>query len=56
MVNIGESWEISDVEGDVSIVANGKLKGKSLREFIKDYKGDFVGEKVYKQFREDFPI
>lgn len=54
--NIGESWEISDVEGDVSIVADGELKGKSLRDLIKNYKGAFVGEKVYKQFGDAFPI
>ena len=26
--NIGESWEVSDVEGDTSIVSNGNLKGR----------------------------
>lgn len=54
--NIGESWEISDVEGDVSVVSNGALKGKSLRDLIKEFKGEFIGEKVYKQFGEEFPI
>ncbi|SDW40339.1 mannose-6-phosphate isomerase, type 1 [Lutibacter oricola] len=54
--NIGESWEISDVEGDVSIVSNGALKGKSLRDLIKEFKGEFIGEKVYKQFGNEFPI
>lgn len=54
--NIGESWEISDVEGAVSIVSNGDLKGKSLRYLIKEFKGKFVGEKVYQQFGEEFPI
>ena len=33
---IGESWELSDVKGDVSIVANGKYKGKSLTFLIND--------------------
>ena len=28
--NIGESWEISDVEGAISVVANGFLKGTSF--------------------------
>jgi len=54
--NIGESWEISDVEGDISVVANGILKGKSLRYLIQEFKADFLGEKVYKQFGEEFPI
>ena len=54
--SIGESWEISDVEGDVSIVANGPLQGKSLKELIKAYKGDFVGKNNYKVFGDNFPI
>ena len=35
-VTTGESWELSTVEGDVSIVANGVLKGKSLLEVIEE--------------------
>ena len=54
--NIGESWEVSDVEGDVSVVSNGSLKGLLLKDLVKEYKGDFVGSKVYEQFGEDFPI
>ncbi|MEC3907871.1 type I phosphomannose isomerase catalytic subunit [Tamlana sp. 2201CG12-4] len=54
--NIGESWEISDVEGDISVVSNGALKGQSLRDLISTYKGEFVGDKVYKQFGDAFPI
>ncbi|WP_394366168.1 type I phosphomannose isomerase catalytic subunit [Yeosuana marina] len=54
--NIGESWELSDVEGDVSVVASGELQGKTLKELIKTYKGALVGEKVYKTFGNDFPI
>lgn len=54
--NIGESWEISDVKGDTSVVLNGELKGKNLKELIAEYKGDFVGEKIYKQFGEKFPL
>lgn len=54
--NIGESWEISDVEGDVSMVSSGKLKGKSLKELIQTYKGHLLGENVYKAFGDCFPI
>ncbi len=53
---IGESWELSDVEGDVSVVANGSLKGKSLKELIQTYKGDLVGKKVYETFGDSFPV
>ncbi|MFD0991593.1 type I phosphomannose isomerase catalytic subunit [Tenacibaculum geojense] len=54
--NIGESWELSDVEGDTSIVANGNLKGKDLKELLSTYKSSLVGEKVYNQFGEKFPL
>ncbi|MBE0424131.1 MAG: class I mannose-6-phosphate isomerase [Lutibacter sp.] len=54
--NIGESWELSDVEGDISIVSNGKLKGKTLRELLETYKGKLVGENNYDRFGNNFPL
>ncbi|WMI65888.1 mannose-6-phosphate isomerase [Aestuariibaculum sp. YM273] len=54
--NIGESWEISDVEGDTSIVSNGSLAGQSLKELLETYKGDLIGEKNYKVFENKFPL
>lgn len=53
---IGESWEISDVEGNVSTVCNGALKGSSLRELVSTYKSDLVGKKNYQHFGNDFPL
>lgn len=54
--NIGESWEISDVDGDESIVSNGNLKGRTLRSLLKEYKHNLVGNYVYKTFGEQFPL
>ena len=54
--DIGESWEISDVEGDTSVVLNGNLKGANLKSLISEYKSDLVGEKIYKHFGEKFPL
>ncbi|MDY0781649.1 type I phosphomannose isomerase catalytic subunit [Tenacibaculum sp. IB213877] len=54
--DIGESWEISDVEGDTSVVSNGSLKGKDLKELLSIYKADLVGEKIYDQFGDKFPL
>ncbi|RLK00300.1 type I phosphomannose isomerase catalytic subunit [Tenacibaculum discolor] len=54
--NIGESWEISDVDGDESIVSNGNLKGRTLRSLLKEYKYDLVGNYVYKTFGKQFPL
>jgi len=54
--NIGESWEVSDVEKSISVVSEGSLKGKSLRKILKEYKGHLVGDKVYNKFKNEFPI
>ncbi|MBF2707618.1 type I phosphomannose isomerase catalytic subunit [Flavobacterium soyangense] len=52
----GESWEISTVEGDVSVVSNGVLAGKSLNELIDSYPEDILGTDVYKRFGKQFPL
>ena len=54
--NCGESWEISGVEGDISIVSEGNLAGKSLVELIEEFKGNLIGEKVYQKFGNKFPL
>lgn len=54
--NIGESWEISGVAEDVSEIANGPLKGKTLTRLIGNYKEKLVGEKVYQNFGCTFPL
>ncbi|MEM5565558.1 type I phosphomannose isomerase catalytic subunit [Psychroserpens sp. AS72] len=54
--NVGESWEISDVEGVTSIVSNGNLKGQSLKQLLEAYKADLIGEKNYKIFGNKFPL
>jgi len=52
----GESWELSTVEGDVSVVANGELKGKSLMELIDESPNEILGTEVYKRFGKQFPL
>jgi len=54
--NIGESWEISDVSGDETVVADGDLSGKTLRDLTRQFKGNFVGNAVYDKFGEEFPL
>jgi mannose-6-phosphate isomerase len=54
--NCGESWEISGVEDNISIVNNGFLKGNSLEELIEIYMGDLVGDRVYEKFGVEFPL
>ncbi len=53
---IGESWEISSVEGNISIVENGFLADNELNELIEIYMGDLVGDRIYEQFGTEFPL
>ncbi|MES2239840.1 MAG: type I phosphomannose isomerase catalytic subunit [Bacteroidota bacterium] len=55
-VTTGESWELSTVEGDVSIIANGELKGKSLMEIIDEAPNEILGTQVYEKFGKQFPL
>jgi mannose-6-phosphate isomerase len=52
----GESWELSTVEGDVSVVANGELAGKSLNDLITSNPSAILGTEVYKKFGNQFPL
>ena len=54
--NCGESWELSGVEDNLSVVTNGFLEGNNLEELIEVYMGDLVGEKNYEKFGLHFPI
>jgi mannose-6-phosphate isomerase len=54
--NIGESWEISDVSGDETVVEKGSLKGNTLRDLTMEFKEDFLGKSVYEKFGEEFPL
>lgn len=56
LANCGESWEISGVEGNISVVSNGMLAGNDLNELVEIYMGDLVGDKVYEKFGQEFPL
>jgi mannose-6-phosphate isomerase len=53
---IGESWEISAIEDNVSVVSNGYLADNDLQELIEIYMGDLVGDKIYEEFGVEFPL
>ena len=54
--HIGESWELSGVAGNESVVANGPLAGRSIAELVREYKGALVGESVYANTGDEFPL
>ncbi len=54
--NIGESWEICDVENNVSKVENGKFKGLTIRDLCSQYGSDFLGKHVFETYGTRFPL
>lgn len=53
---IGESWEVSGIEGDESVVSGGQDDGLMLHELIDRYGAALVGETVYKMHGNRFPV
>lgn len=54
--HVGESWELSGVKGDESIVADGPEKGLSLYELLRRHKGELLGKHNYERFGDEFPL
>ncbi len=53
---VGESWELSNVPGDESVVMNGPLAGKTITQLVRTYKEELVGEENYERFGNNFPL
>jgi mannose-6-phosphate isomerase len=53
---IGESWELSTVGNDVSMISNGVYQNLPFTELISEFPKEILGEKVYKQFGFQFPL
>jgi len=54
--NCGETWELSGVPGNVSVVENGPLAGRDLVSLIAEFGGQLVGGNVFAQFGTKFPL
>ena len=52
----GESWELSSVPNDVSVVSNGIFKGKTLTEVIATHPKEILGRLVIQRYGENFPL
>jgi len=52
----GESWEISAISDNLSVVVNGFLAGNNIEELIEVYMGDITGDAVYDKFGIEFPL
>lgn len=54
--NVGESWEISGVKGNETLVSEGPYEGRSLNALVDELKGQLVGEANYQRFGNEFPL
>jgi mannose-6-phosphate isomerase len=54
--SFGESWEISGLEDNISVVSNGHLEGKNLIQLIEMFSSDLMGKSNFHQFGKNFPL
>lgn len=54
--HVGESWEISGVEGNESIVSDGAYEGEKLNTLVSEFKEKFVGKDNYQRYGNEFPL
>lgn len=53
---VGESWEISGLKGNESIVADGLYKGMQLNDLVSRLKDKLMGKDNYERFGNEFPL
>ena len=53
---VGESWEISGVKDNETVVSYGPCCGKKLNELVAEMKADLVGKDNYERFGDEFPL
>ncbi len=54
--NCGETWELSGVEGNISIVANGPERGRRMDELLSEFPVEILGQSVFSEYGEEFPL
>ncbi len=54
--NCGETWELSGVEGNISVVSNGAFEGSSIKDLIKHFQSDLLGKEIFEKFGDEFPL
>ncbi|MEA3450421.1 MAG: type I phosphomannose isomerase catalytic subunit, partial [Bacteroidota bacterium] len=55
-LKIGESWELSSIQNNLSVVKNGFLAGNTIQEVVEIYMGNLVGDKVFFKYGDEFPL
>ncbi len=53
---VGESWEISGVPGNETVVSGGPYAGRNLNDLVAEQKEALVGKANYERFGNEFPL
>ena len=53
---VGESWEISGVKDNETVVSEGEHRGKKLNDLLREQKERLVGTDNYRRFGDEFPL
>jgi mannose-6-phosphate isomerase len=53
---VGESWEISGVADNETVVSDGPYQGKSLNILLHEMKAQLIGVDNYRRFGDEFPL
>lgn len=54
--NIGESWELSGVKGNESIVSSGEYEGRTITSLIEEFGAELIGKKNFEKTGTEFPL
>lgn len=54
--DIGESWELSAIEGHESVVDGGIYDGRTLGDMLAEYGDDIMGRRLMERFGGKFPL
>lgn len=56
LMNCGEMWLLSGIDGENSVVCNGNFEGDELNDLVETFMGDLVGDHVFDEYGETFPL
>ncbi len=54
--HVGESWELSPMKGNESVVSEGPMKGRTLPELMISDGEEIMGKRLYANYGDKFPL
>lgn len=54
--SVGESWEVSDLDGRESVAVGGAFSGQTLSEIMKEHAEEILGSRLFRIYGRRFPL